>query len=172
MEIIDKYKEEIAKIIECKPTEILFYKDWPTNWQTKQPEEVKDLDYYKPTVGNASYAQFSIRRAGVPKGEAINSEGHGQVSNFTLAEMPHCCAIMISCGASINYKYRNKGLGTLLNSFRMDIAKHLGYSLLMCTDIESNEPQRKILQKNGWRDVCSVVNQRTRNKVFVSVINL
>ena len=55
-----------------------------------------------------------------------------------------------------------------MNTFRQDIARTLGYSSLMCTDIEQNVNQRKLLKTNGWKDIHSVINKRTKNHVYIS----
>lgn len=94
------------------------------------------------------------------------------VASFELHPMINCCGMCISTQARVEQQYQGKGLGTILNSLRVDIARHLGYGCLLCTDIESNVYQRKILARNGWKDVHKFVNPRTKNTIFVSVINL
>lgn len=92
-------------------------------------------------------------------------------ASWRLYQMPHCCAICVSCESSVKPAFRGKGLGTLLNTMRKEISTMLGYSLLLCTDIEANTPQRKILATNGWKDIYSVLNRRTNNVVHISVVN-
>jgi len=94
------------------------------------------------------------------------------IAEFTLVPMIGCCGICVSTRASVIPEYRGKGLGTLLNLLRIDIAREAGYSILLCTDIEKNEYQRKILRANGWRDLTSFINKRTKNHVYISCINL
>lgn len=91
-------------------------------------------------------------------------------ARWKLYQMPHCCAICVSCNAEVFPKFQGKGLGTLLNTLRRDLSTALGYSMLLCTDVEQNTRQRHILTTNGWRDVASVVNRRTGNRVYISVI--
>jgi hypothetical protein len=94
------------------------------------------------------------------------------MSTFGLIEMPGCCGIAISTGAWIEHDYRKRGLGTLLNHVRLDIATDMGYSLLLCTDLFTNEPQRKILTKNGWLSLCRFRNKRTGNTISVDCVPL
>jgi GNAT superfamily N-acetyltransferase len=94
------------------------------------------------------------------------------VASFQLHPMINCCGICVSTQAFVMDAYRNQGLNTLLNSLRIDMARHLGYSLLLCTDVVNNSPQRRVLKKNGWRDIYKFVNRRTSNTVAISVINL
>ena len=94
------------------------------------------------------------------------------IASFELHPMINCCGICVSTKSNVSQKYRKKGLGTLLNSIRIDIARYNDYSLLLCTDIEINIPQRKILKANGWKDIYSFINKRTNNKVYLTIINL
>ena len=93
-------------------------------------------------------------------------------SMFTIKQMPGCCGICISTGCWIHHNSRNKGIGTLLNKLRIDLARGLGYGILMCTDVTSNQHQRRILSKNGWKDIYTFVNPRTNHEVAISVIDL
>ena len=63
-------------------------------------------------------------------------------------------------------------IGTILNQLRQDIGRLLGYSSIICTDIQQNTNQRKLLETNGWKDIHSVINKRTNNRVYLSVINI
>ena len=94
------------------------------------------------------------------------------VARWELLQMLHCCGICVSTSAYVHELYRNKDLGTVLNLLRIYQARKQGYGCLMCTDIESNTAQRKILKKNGWTDIHSFINPRTKNKILLSVINL
>lgn len=95
-----------------------------------------------------------------------------EVAYFILLQLPGCCGVALSTGAIVFGPHRNKGLGTILNELRKDISREAGYTVLMCTDVMHNEPQRKILQKNGWKDVFEFVNRRTGNQVAISVVEL
>jgi len=94
------------------------------------------------------------------------------ISEWYMYEFPHCCAFIISCGVTVYPTYRKLGIGSLLNEFRQDIGRLFEYSAILCTDIEQNVPQRKILLKNHWYDVLKVRNKKTENNVFLSVKNL
>lgn len=94
------------------------------------------------------------------------------VSSFWLSMMPGCCGLAVSFHACVYEPFRNKGVGTILNRLRMVIAKDLGYSALICTDVAANKHQRNILRKNNWKDIYQFINRRTGNKVFLSAICL
>lgn len=98
--------------------------------------------------------------------------GDISVAQWELYQMPHCCGICVSTKAEVNPTYRSRGIGTLLNNLRQDIARMLGYSLLLCTDIDKNTHQTQLLDTNGWRKVHTFVNRRTNNSVSIHVIGL
>lgn len=94
------------------------------------------------------------------------------IAHFYLVEMPGCCGMVISTNAAVYKGYRKKGIGTVLNRFRMDIAKALGYSCMLCTDVLSNEPQQKILKTNGWKLIHNFTNRKTKNKIGIHIVDL
>ena len=105
------------------------------------------------------------------KFRVINVEGV-VVSKFELVQMSGCCGICISTGTHVHPEFRGKGVNSLLNNFRIDIAKDLGYGLLMCTDLKSNTPQMKTLDKNGWKHIHEFKNPRTGNILNITVKEL
>ena len=94
------------------------------------------------------------------------------ISQFKLIQMSGCCGICISTGTYVNPDFRGKGVNIILNNFRIDIAKHLGYGLLMCTDLKSNTPQMKTLDKNGWKHIHEFKNPRTKNILNITIKEL
>ena len=108
----------------------------------------------------------------IPYTYHLIQNGAAVLALWKLNEMYGNCGILVSHGAYVYHPYRNKGLGKLLNQFRIDFAKALGYSILLCTDIESNLPQRHILTKNGWIDILKFINRRTNNINHISYYNL
>lgn len=99
-------------------------------------------------------------------------DGKDVVAEFTLTKFPGCCGILISTGTYVCYSFRNKGVGKLLNKLKQDISRGWGYSVLLCTDIDDNPAQRKVLKDNGWEDIYQFVNNRTGNNVNISVIQV
>ena len=105
------------------------------------------------------------------KFRVINAEGI-VISRFELAQMLGCCGICISTGTYVHPDFRGKGVNSLLNNFRIDIAKHLGYGLLMCTDLKLNTPQMKTLDKNDWKHIHEFKNPRTGNILNITIKEL
>lgn len=87
------------------------------------------------------------------------------IARFKLICMPGCCGIVISTDACVYSDYRRKGLGTILNNMRRQIAWQFGYTAMICTDVMVNIPQQRILKRNGWNTLFHFVNRRTENAV-------
>lgn len=94
------------------------------------------------------------------------------IASFRLVQLVGCCGICISTGAFVANIYRNKGVGKLLNKLRIKMAEHLGYSILMCTDVDGNKPQRNVLINNEWKDIYQFKNGRTGNTVNITIKEL
>jgi len=87
------------------------------------------------------------------------------VAGFSLSQMPGCCGLCVSHDAYVISSLRGRGIGTALNELRIYLARNMGYTCLLCTDVDSNEPQKKILSKNGWKTNMTFCNKRTGNIV-------
>lgn len=94
------------------------------------------------------------------------------IAEFTLVCMPGCCGIVISTRVKVDIRYRNKGIGTLLNQMRIQMAHDAGYGVIMCTDVIHNEPQQAILKKNNWWRAFMFPNPRTSNVVALDFIHV
>lgn len=174
--VLTKYQRILGGLLKIDPSKISFLIN---DTAGKRPTDYTPIELIK-------YLEPEKDENGEKTGELIDasywrnwSEGAYKImagkevlSEFKLYKMPHCCAILVSCNAFVSPKFRNMGIGTVLNTFRQDIGRLLGYSTLMCTDIDQNTHQRQLLQTNGWKDIYSVRNKRTNNMVHVSVINL
>lgn len=151
-DLTEKYVKEKLKL---GISTILGSKDW------KLLVEEKDYGKY---LDNA-FGKLPIGRYKIMLGKE-------EVASWKLCQQVGCCGVCVSTEAEVSKKWQGKGLGKLLNSLRIDIARINGFSLLLCTDVLSNTYQRKILAWNGWRDVCTFLNRRTGNTVAISVVNL
>ncbi len=94
------------------------------------------------------------------------------ITCFSLCEFPGCCAFIVSTGAYVYDAYRKKGVNKLTNEFRQAIGRYLGYTAIICTDVEDNVGERLTLKANGWRDIYGEQNKRTGNFVNISIKEL
>lgn len=95
-----------------------------------------------------------------------------KIAAFSMTGLPGCCGVCVSHYSRVADKFQGKGLGTLLCGIRKDIAKTMRYSCLLCTDVDDNLPQQRILDKHNWKKVFSFKNIRTGSKINISVVNL
>lgn len=86
------------------------------------------------------------------------------VAQFSMTQLTGCCGAAVSTGAWVLDKYRQRGLGTLLNSLRLTMARCQGYTILLATAVDDGITE-KIMHKNGWERITRFTNYRTENKI-------
>lgn len=112
--------------------------------------------------------QFTAPALGLFNINFLNPYGKAEnIASFSMKEAPGCCGLIFSFHSNVTQMYRGRGIGTILNQMRQKIAYELGYSAIICTDIESNESQLRILKSQDWAKVFAFVNRRTSNEVGV-----
>lgn len=171
-EILDKYSKLIAGLLKVEPKEISFFL---SKYPFGASVDFKYASQAATKITGITQVYDENKKMGLndwSEGNYAVFYGEKLVSMFELYRMPHCCAILISCKSHVAIQFRGKRIASTLNMLRQEIGRALGYSLLLCTDIDTNEHQRKLLATNGWKDVHDVINKRTKNRVYISVINL
>lgn len=129
-----------------------------------------DLDPKTGFMWRTSYYVASIDTWTTPSG--TEAEVRDYLTMFTLSQLAGCCGACVSSGAYVALTARGRGIGTFFNKVRQRIARELGYGIMICTDVESNEPQQKILDNTGWESVYKWTNPRTRNALEMRVVHL
>lgn len=176
--LLNIYKESLSKILKVDPSNIVIYKDDKIIGKliySKSEEEAREdhklygegefsMDDYVYVSNSFNVGNYSIKLE--------VEDNQYLISTFKLYQLPHCCAYMVSCNVSIEYLFQNKGIGTLLNKFRIDIGKLLGYSSIICTSLESNKFQKSILEKNNWKTIHTRKNKRTNNIINLQCIDI
>ena len=96
------------------------------------------------------------------------------IAQFSMSHMPGCCGIIVSHATIITRAYVGKKLGTELHKIKLEIAKVLNFSSVLCTDVasESHTTQKKILDNNDWVEVAKFNNLNSGNDVSVFFKNL
>lgn len=77
--------------------------------------------------------------------------GHTIFAHSSLTGFSGNHLIIISHNMYVYYDWRNKGIGTLLNIFRSEVLKQIGFKCIICTVRNDNTPQMRIMHNNGWR---------------------
>lgn len=100
----------------------------------------------------------------------VNSSGNKTtIAEWTLTELPGCSGVCVSHASKVDSRFRGKGIGTLLNTYRQLQAEEMGYAVLLCTYRLDNTGQKKVLDKNGWETILSFTNKKSRNDIGISV---
>lgn len=105
------------------------------------------------------------------KAEYRVSCSRGLISCFTLRKMPGCWGICISQGVEVLPDFRGKGIGTILNNLRTEIAKEK-FGTIICTVVSTNLAQLRIMKKTGWLKMFETTNPNSGNVVFFFVKHL
>jgi len=125
--------------------------------------DFKVLPYVKGMSHDSSYSLLIECRT---KNESTITTNITTVSNFRLLEFPGCCGIALSTGAYVFPEFRERGIGTLLNMLRIEIARAHGYTVMVCTANDADDGlMDRLLLKNWWEEAFSFINKRTNNKV-------
>lgn len=99
------------------------------------------------------------------KFRVIDNTNNLLVTYFVLSQMRGCNGVCISSNVVVEEEYRGNGLGTKFNYFREVLAKKMNYSLMLCTVVDGNEKQEKIMNKQGWTICTKFLNLKTKNTV-------
>ena len=78
---------------------------------------------------------------------------------YDLEPFPGNFNICISLHATVYLHMRGKGYGQKQHLERLDTARKLGYKYIICTVKATNEVEKHILAKNGWKQLDNFLNQ-------------
>ncbi len=167
MNTIEQCKQDLEKLIGSPVTITVRH---PNRQGHPEPLTLDNL-YYVKSYGPAvtSFLVETAAKVCTQCGETAAAGKPVWVSSFSLQQLTGCCGVLVSTGSSVNANFQRKGVATRLNQLRKDIAQYLNYSIMLCTDVDSNEAQRRVLEKNGWQDVYQFTNRRTNNLLNISV---
>lgn len=163
--IIQEMLNDVAKLLGVDPSELRldYIRNASTQYQWNNTQ--KWDDNFSQECGKDYGVNYAFRLVNQRDPSFTKT-----VAFFKMTEMPSCCAFVVSHGSVVGVE--GKGVGTRLNRFRQDLAKAWGYSGIICTDVDTNKGQRRILEKEGWKDIFQRRNARTNNLVNISVKEL
>ena len=102
----------------------------------------------------------------------IDTDAHKVVTSFIIEPMAGCSGIALFRAVDIREGYRGRGYAIHFLNLRESLALDFGYGQAMCTIVDTNKPQAKIMRKSGWHRLYNFTNPRTDNPVSVYVKKL
>ena len=90
-----------------------------------------------------------------------------EIAEFSLAQLPGCCGVCVSYHATTVSAFRKKGIGRIMNKFRLALAANMKFGLIMCTVTNDNLSQIKILEENGWGKTRTFTNPKTKRVIVL-----
>ena len=160
--VIEKIKQELDKIL-GRNDWVLLDKEYDVDYSEKLPVgkyELRIPDADAPKERRWDMATRAYVELPMP------------IASFELHPMINCCGVCVSSRAWVHPNFRGRGLNTILNQARIDIARANDYSVLLCTDNIANAPETKTLLKNGWYEIFRFVNRRTNHTLAIQVVLL
>lgn len=129
-----------------------------------------DVDVFVHGKGLEKETFFWMERASAPVVDKYDRENR-RIGVFRLAPMPGNCGMVVSTQTYINQAERGKHLSYLMHVIKERVARLLGYTTMICTVVEGNEPQFKGMVRYRWELLLGhkFKNKRTNN---VCVIGL
>lgn len=79
-------------------------------------------------------------------------------AGYSLSTFPGSHAVGISHGVYNNWP--DMGLGQYFLKERLSLAREIGMRTLLCTVNSTNEKEKHILQKNGWKKIHTMRDDR------------
>lgn len=131
-------------------------------WSIKVAElyESEVQNGFRETKGLTQLVHFYVE-------DTVLEESIGQ---FAFAPLAGNCGIVVSTDTWVTFKRRGKGLSHVLHDIKEYLARRLGYTLMMATVVDNNEPQIKGMLKYGWsirQGDLEFVNKRTNNRCLI-----
>ena len=160
-ETIDTFLGNLAALLGLKMDQLKL--DVANDWLQDRTATIDQTNIWRCIPSSSKSVRYTVL-------VQLPEEKHRRmITAFVLTPMPGCCAFVVSHSAYVSTYYRNKGVQTEANLFRQACAKAGGFPFMLCTDVDTNTPQQRVLVKNGWQHLTSVFNTRTNRNVFLSM---
>ena len=112
---------------------------------------------------------FVVCQGPAPDPDKPHTDSYGR---FTFAPLPGNCGIVVSTDTWIAERWRKQGSADRLHKIKENIARQLGYSLMLSTSISTNMPQVISAAKAGWKFVDHFQNKRTNHQCLIGIKHL
>jgi hypothetical protein len=94
------------------------------------------------------------------------------LATWQVSPFPGCCGILVETQIQVLEAMKKKGLGGLIHEMNMEYAKGWNYTVLLGSDLLSNEPTQRIISSSKGEKVYEFVNSKTLRRVGVYVWKL
>lgn len=91
------------------------------------------------------------------------------IGSTSMSPMPGCCGIVVSHFTKLTLENQGKGLSNPYRSLKENLAKALGYGLMIATTDMANFPAVGNMFKSKYNMIESFINPRTGHLVGVGV---
>lgn len=122
----------------------------------------KGLEY----IGDDSSIYCTLYRRSIPGNKDI------EVGGFKFTAMPGCCGIVVSHGTYLTPQTRGTGLSNPFRQLKMELAKKLGYTMMIATTRMSDVPAVGNMMKSKYKIVDTFRNKRTLNDIGIGIKKL
>ncbi len=137
---IKKYLNQIAKALNLQEDELLLR------------EDENRTEFVDPLYSDMGKTRFSLCK--VNPADRLNPNTTYFIAFFSITMVPENVAWF---GDSLIYeRYRNKGVGAILNKLRLHIASRSGAEYAAFTVNQGNTHQLRIANSNGWQWVSQL----------------
>lgn len=98
-----------------------------------------------------------------------SNENKRPVGNFRFSHMPGCCGMVVSHNTFLNRDFRGTMVSDGFRKLKEELAKELGYTMMIATTRMRDEPAVGNFRKSGYEIVRKFVNKRTNNELGIGL---
>ena len=127
-------------------------------WLAMHDGPPTDLESELPEKGLFKTTKFRFCSIGNREGSEIRELG-----SFYFSPMPGCCGIVISHDTFLNKNYRGTDVSDAFRKIKNELAKELGYTVMIATTQMTNLPGVGNMMKSKYKIPLTFTNKRTNN---------
>ncbi len=126
--------------------------------------ETLEQEVIENAKGLAREARFSIFM--------MSSHSEFLIGKTSLSPMPGCCGIVVSHYTELTPNNRGTSLSDPFRDLKSNLAKALGYTVMVATTDMSNFPAVGNMFKSKYKMVSSFINKRTNHLIGIGIKTL
>lgn len=87
------------------------------------------------------------------------------LGGFYFSPMPGCCGIVVSHNTFLHIPFRNSNISDKFRQLKTELAKKLGYTIMIATTQMDNLPGVGNMIKSKYKMPVTFINKRTNNLI-------